>query len=503
MKIGSIDYDYYIAKDGTILNLKTGSKMRKGQRVVINSDTYELKDTLGIVEDELTTVLRRVSFNNGTEHGFFYLRELTAVPEIFGPFHKPLDIKKIIGYHHTEGENNMCLMEENAFPVKKDEDPTKHNWVGVIETNSGIKFNIEYPTPEMVDIHDIATALGMICRYNGQVPSFYSVAEHSVRVAEWLIQNGHPELALEGLMHDAAEAYIGDIVRPMKLMTDFAVIYNELEKGVELAIGEKFDLALWPMHPIVKEADKAVYEWEVEYIRTGIQQGMHHYTASGRFIALYEKFSSERAEAENDKREALKRSWDAVRSQINNQRQAGKTQAFESFTTINNLPTGDFREALRQESQAYVEESYDEWERNNPTIQGTPQTIEEYVKADIEMTEAIMKNGVGEVRITNPLTGGQKGSKLERFDLIPIDPLTELARHYGKGAAKYDANQWRKGYDWSLSYAALQRHLTAFWNGEDYDEETGSPHMVAVAWHAFALLEFMNTCPELDDRYGT
>lgn len=98
-------------------------------------------------------------------------------------------------------------------------------------------------------------------------------------------------------------------------------------------------------------------------------------------------------------------------------------------------------------------------------------------------------------------TGGEKGTKDERFDLIPVGALSALALHYGMGARKYDDNQWRKGYEWSKSYAALQRHSNAFWNGEDFDEETGSNHMAAVAWHAFTLLTFYEEFPEFDDRY--
>lgn len=105
-----------------------------------------------------------------------------------------------------------------------------------------------------------------------------------------------------------------------------------------------------------------------------------------------------------------------------------------------------------------------------------------------------------EVRTTSA-TGGQKGTKLERFDLLPVGALTTLARHYGVGALKYDDNQWRKGYEWSKSYAAMQRHLTEFWGGQDIDPETGSPHMAAVAWHAFTLLTFMEDFPEYDDRF--
>lgn len=130
---------------------------------------------------------------------------------------------------------------------------------------------------------------------------------------------------------------------------------------------------------------------------------------------------------------------------------------------------------------------------------------------------------------TTSSTGGQKGTKLARFDLIPVGPLTTLAEHYGKGARKYADHQWRKGYEWSKSYSAIQRHLTAFWAGYDFDvcsndpegcsmvtaegepyipiapdtcyNHTGSHHMVAVAWHSFTLLEFVDRFPDHDDRY--
>ena len=109
---------------------------------------------------------------------------------------------------------------------------------------------------------------------------------------------------------------------------------------------------------------------------------------------------------------------------------------------------------------------------------------------------------VVEIRVTSA-TGGQKGSKLARFDLIPPIPLYELAEHYGKGAEKYDDNNWRKGYDWKYSYAALQRHLTQFWRGEDIDPETGTKHVIAAAWHCFALAEFMDIHPDYDSRLIT
>jgi len=106
----------------------------------------------------------------------------------------------------------------------------------------------------------------------------------------------------------------------------------------------------------------------------------------------------------------------------------------------------------------------------------------------------------GEVRVTNATTGGEKGTKEARFDLIPIHPLTELARLYGRGASKYADRNWERGYDWSLSYAALMRHLTQWWGGEDIDPEMGLSHLASVAWHAFSLAEFERTHPELDTR---
>lgn len=100
----------------------------------------------------------------------------------------------------------------------------------------------------------------------------------------------------------------------------------------------------------------------------------------------------------------------------------------------------------------------------------------------------------------DPDTGGEKGAKLARFDLIPTGPLWQLAECYGRGATKYEPRNYERGYLWSLSYAAAQRHLNQFWAGEDIDPETGTSHVIAAAWHCFALALFMVTHPEKDDR---
>ena len=105
-----------------------------------------------------------------------------------------------------------------------------------------------------------------------------------------------------------------------------------------------------------------------------------------------------------------------------------------------------------------------------------------------------------ETRYVDPTTGAEKGQKLARFDLIPEVPLYALAEHYGRGATKYEDHNWRRGHPWSIAFAALNRHLWAWWNGEDIDPELGSHHLDAVAWHAFTLREFVETHPEFDNR---
>lgn len=107
-----------------------------------------------------------------------------------------------------------------------------------------------------------------------------------------------------------------------------------------------------------------------------------------------------------------------------------------------------------------------------------------------------------EVRVTDPVTGGQKGEKPEAYALIPVEALAEIARVYGYGARKYEPNNWRKGYAWSLSYSALQRHLNAFWASEETDPESGLAHLAHAAFHILTLFTFSTAqrYAEKDDR---
>ena len=95
-----------------------------------------------------------------------------------------------------------------------------------------------------------------------------------------------------------------------------------------------------------------------------------------------------------------------------------------------------------------------------------------------------------EIRVTDPKTGGQKGTKPARFDLIPPDFLWELAEVYGIGSLKYDDDNWLRGYEWHLSYAALQRHISKWVLGESLDGETGRHHLAMAAWHLATLYTY-------------
>jgi nucleoside 2-deoxyribosyltransferase len=108
-----------------------------------------------------------------------------------------------------------------------------------------------------------------------------------------------------------------------------------------------------------------------------------------------------------------------------------------------------------------------------------------------------------EIRVTDPKTGGQKGVKPARMDLIPPEPLWQLALVYGMGAKKYSDDNWRKGYAWKLSIGALLRHVFQFVRGEYIEPESGLPHLVHATWHCFTLMEFNRLKLGTDDRYIT
>jgi uncharacterized protein len=123
-----------------------------------------------------------------------------------------------------------------------------------IRTRSGIKFDYVNPTVDMIISSDIALGLSNTCRFAGQCSSFYSVAQHSVLVSELV----EPQFAVCALLHDASEAYMTDIPRPLKkLLPDYKLI----EDKVMSVISEKFKFD-WPMPEEVKVADNLALAME-------------------------------------------------------------------------------------------------------------------------------------------------------------------------------------------------------------------------------------------------
>lgn len=130
-----------------------------------------------------------------------------------------------------------------------------------IITYSGLKFYHLNPQPEMIAIEDIAHSLSLTARWTGHTKHHYSVAQHSV-YASLIVK---PEFALEALLHDGSEAYLGDMNRPLKHFTAAGPAYLAIEEKVEEVIFKKFGVR-YPMPPEVKEADTQMLYSEKEQL---------------------------------------------------------------------------------------------------------------------------------------------------------------------------------------------------------------------------------------------
>jgi hypothetical protein len=107
---------------------------------------------------------------------------------------------------------------------------------------------------------------------------------------------------------------------------------------------------------------------------------------------------------------------------------------------------------------------------------------------------------IDEVRSVSS-TGGEKGVKPQAVSLVPMLSVLEISEVYTFGAKKYAAHNWRRGYEWSKSYDAVERHLAQWWEGEDLDPESGLCHLAHAGFHVFTLLDFRKNHPDFDDRY--
>ena len=127
-----------------------------------------------------------------------------------------------------------------------------------IQTYTGVRFYPLDPRPEDIFIDDIAHALSMKCRFNGHTNKFYGVAQHSLLVSLECEKRypKYPNLWLWGLLHDAAEAYLPDIPRPLK--RENIGVLKKAEQLIMKEVAKLFQLAPKTEPYLVKEIDNAI-----------------------------------------------------------------------------------------------------------------------------------------------------------------------------------------------------------------------------------------------------
>lgn len=136
-------------------------------------------------------------------------------------------------------------------------------------TQSGVQFDLEHPEKTEIRIRDIAHSLARLCRFNGHTINLYSVAQHSVHVSE-LVALTNPEFALDALLHDAHEAYLGDLCGPIKKFLRYhsgdaqPCEWDRLENAFQARVAEVFGLVS-PVPSIVHEIDERILSAEATW----------------------------------------------------------------------------------------------------------------------------------------------------------------------------------------------------------------------------------------------
>lgn len=140
--------------------------------------------------------------------------------------------------------------------------PVHDTHLGKFNTANGHIIDLNHPEESNICIQDIKVALSNICRFGGQIKNYYSVAQHSILV----MHLAPAEIKREALMHDAAEAYLGDVIKPLKNM--LGRDYAEMEKLFMLEICDLFDLNACNLER-VKPYDMQALELEHEALQKG------------------------------------------------------------------------------------------------------------------------------------------------------------------------------------------------------------------------------------------
>lgn len=127
-------------------------------------------------------------------------------------------------------------------------------WIpNMIKVASGHYVNLLDPDPETLDIPSISASLSKICRFGGHAPKFYSVAEHCMHAVALAVEDGADKVLQRSLLlHDASEAYLGDVVKPLKLHLPG---YVAIEDNMVEAIEKRFGVRINDHHDTIKRYD--------------------------------------------------------------------------------------------------------------------------------------------------------------------------------------------------------------------------------------------------------
>jgi len=201
-------------------------------------------------DDEMNVIKKFIEFNGNFQNKWRerfprrpsmldIARELITVepmpPGALPTYKKDIDVASIVtddlGFNGWTGPNTTAqILDKEYNPFNKDA------W---IQTFSGRKFFPLSPNASDISLLDIAHALSNICRFTGHTKEFYSVAQHCVLVS-YICDSKD---AIAGLLHDASEAYLSDIARPLKHSGSFEE-YRKIEKHLQSMIFQKFGLSL-------------------------------------------------------------------------------------------------------------------------------------------------------------------------------------------------------------------------------------------------------------------
>lgn len=344
------------------------------------------------------------------------------------------------------------MKKPHSTICKSGQDPVKGTYIML---NSGDRFYPFNPEPNSITIQGIAKSLSQQCRYTGHTDVFYSVAEHSVLLAEYGMLHGYDiETVYALLMHDASEAIVTDLARPIKQdMAD----YNRIEALVQQFLSKEFEFQ-YPFPKAVGELDHRICINEVKSLMTNTKLenwgfapdmqelygvnpiGLSSTIAEQRFLDLY----------------------NYLRDQIS--KGVGSTLPTEVpaavFTTINEASDKHFSSMAVPKNESKQEST---WATNS--------------------------------------TGAQREAMNKaNYDLVPYAEFTEsYVRVAEYGAQKYASWNWSKGMSRASILRSLLNHAFSYLRGEDNDKDKLNPdgsvlskgsglnHVDHILWNATAL----------------